>query len=139
MATFAILRKLDHCFASLLAGEDIETGEPLPGFENGPRSGLGTTDMVRCRSIVEQTRVLIVDVMNKEPGAEDDDDSNETGERTATEAESGPEGPGGSSRPVWDEDEERLYMDVARVYENTLVKLGERLGGSMETVQISDD
>ncbi|GAB1316472.1 hypothetical protein MFIFM68171_06682 [Madurella fahalii] len=137
-ATFAILKKLDHCFASLLVGEDIESHEPLPGFENGLRSGMDITDMVRCKSIVEQARVLVVDVMNKEPVPEDED-GDEDEEQTGNEAESGPEGPGGFSKGIWDEDEERLYMDVARVYENTLVKLGERLGAGVEAIQISED
>ncbi|KAL2022252.1 hypothetical protein VTK56DRAFT_5862 [Thermocarpiscus australiensis] len=140
-ATFAILRKLDHCFASLLSGEDIETHEPLPGFENGLRSGMSRTDMVRCRSTVEQTRVLIVDVMSKEAEEEDGmDDEEQT--TTPDEADSGPDGAGGlGGRQTWDEDEERLHMDVARVYENTLVKLGERLGdgGGLGDIQMSAD
>ncbi|TQN73557.1 hypothetical protein CSHISOI_01933, partial [Colletotrichum shisoi] len=44
-AAFSILKKLDHCFASLLAGRDIETKATLPGFENGMRAGMSTTDM----------------------------------------------------------------------------------------------
>ncbi|KAL2262005.1 hypothetical protein VTK26DRAFT_2774 [Humicola hyalothermophila] len=128
-ATFAILRKLDHCFASLLSGEDIESHEPLPGFENGLRSGMSRTHMVRCRSLVEQTRVLIVEVMGRAPGEEGDGAVEEVGDTTtAGEDESGTDGPGAPGRSLWDDDEERLYMDVARVYENTLVKLGETLG-----------
>jgi hypothetical protein len=82
--------------------------------------------MVRCKSLVEQTRVLIVEVMSKEPDAEDDDqdtDQMQTGDDTDggfTDAE--------IRRGIWDEDDERLNMDVARVYENTLVGLGETLG-----------
>jgi hypothetical protein len=136
-ATFSVLRKLDHCFASLLIGEDIESHEPLPGFENGLKSGLRTTDMVRCKSIVEQARVLIVDVMHKEPDV--DEVASGDGDQTAEETESGLEGHSRLGRAGWDEDEERLYMDVARVYENTLVRLGERLGSEVEASQISDD
>ena len=131
--TFAILRKLDHCFASLLAGEDVDTKEPLPGFERGPSAGMSRTHMVRCKSLVQQARVLIVEVMNKDKGdgprvAETDDDEDEDNDEgkvteTETEAENGLDGP-----QAWNEDEERLYMDVARVYEKTLVKLGETLG-----------
>jgi hypothetical protein len=142
-ATFEILHKLDHCFASLLTGDDIETHEPLPGFENGLRSGMSRTDMVRCKSLVEQARILVVDVMSKEPGSEAAVEEVEEEEliTTADEAEGGPDGPGGLGRSMWDEDEERLYMDVARVYENTLVKLGDTLGegGGVGDIQISAD
>lgn len=140
------MRKLDHCFASLLAGHDIETKEVLPGFENGLRAGMSRTDMVRCKSTVESTRVLIVDVMSKAHGNTEEQDVVDGGGDqllTADESESGPEGPGHRSRPVWEaetDDDEVLHMDVARVYENTLVQLGETLGEKVgETVQISDD
>ncbi|KAK0615294.1 hypothetical protein B0T17DRAFT_465986, partial [Bombardia bombarda] len=132
-ATFSLLRKLDHCFASLLSGQDIETKETLPGFENGLRKGMSRTDMVRCKSIVEQTRVTIVEVMTKEPeqeeDMEDDMDADEPLTADETEPESGPEGLADRSRNNWGEDDDDdFYMDVARVYEHTLVKLGETLG-----------
>ncbi|KAK7911990.1 hypothetical protein PG985_014471 [Apiospora marii] len=63
-ATFLLLKKLDHCFASLLAGKDIRTGETLPGFEQNTRKGMTRTDMVRCKSLAEQTRLLIAVVMS---------------------------------------------------------------------------
>lgn len=88
--------------------------------------------MVRCKSLVEQTRVLIVEVMGRR--ARGEEDGAEEGEEITTadeEDESGVDGPRESSRPPWDDDEERLYMDVARVYENTLVKLGETLSDGM--------
>lgn len=120
-ATFSILGKLDHCFASLLCGQDVETKETLPGFESGLRAGLTTTDMVRCKSIVEQTRVEIVDVMAKEP---EEEGSSQIGNET----EGGADGEDLSGLDI-DEDDEFL-MDVARVYEKTIVQLGERLGSS---------
>ncbi|KAF9882418.1 meiotic recombination protein dmc1 [Colletotrichum karsti] len=116
-ATFSVLTKLDHCFASLLSGRDIDTKEPLPGFENGMRAGMTTTDMVRCRSSVEQTRLVIVEVLSKEP-EEDDDEVEEMDTETEEEV----------FGSAWDEDDDRLYMDVARVYEHTIVQLGEKLG-----------
>ncbi|KAL2172338.1 hypothetical protein VTG60DRAFT_6177 [Thermothelomyces hinnuleus] len=122
-AAFDILHKLDHCFASLLSGEDIESHEPLPGFENGLRSGMTRTDMVRCKSTVQNARVVIVDVMSKRrPGNDQEVPADET-------EESGTDGPGGFNDSAWD-DKESLCMDVARVYENTLVKLGDTLGES---------
>ncbi len=116
-ATFAILRKLDHCFASLLGGADIGTKESLPGFENGLRGGMSRTDMVRCRSVVEQMRVVIVEAMSRGGAIDEDEDMTETDAEISTDG-------GGAANP-WDDDDDSLHMDVARVYENTLVKLGE--------------
>ncbi|KAK4168411.1 hypothetical protein QBC43DRAFT_310200 [Cladorrhinum sp. PSN259] len=141
-ATFGILHKLDHCFASLLSGEDYETKEPLPGFENGLRGGMSRTDMVRCKSLVQQTRILIVDVMSRSGVEEVEEDGAPEDSQFETE-QSGVDGPVGASSKggFWNDDEEELYMDVARVYEKTLVKLGETLGEAAEVgdIQISAD
>lgn len=110
---FPLLRKLDHCFASLLSGEDIVTHEPLPGFENGLRAGMSTTDMIRCRSTALDARTVIMAVLGRM----------ERGEQADAEDESGVDEDD-------DLDMEANYMDAARVYEYTLVKLGETLGGS---------
>lgn len=116
-ATFGLLRKLDHAFASLLKGEDSVTGEILPGFSGGMRAGMTKTDMVRCKSLVEQTRVLVVDVMGKEPILERDID--ESSAETDVDMESTEGGP----------EEEKYEMDVAQVYEQTIVQLGGLLDG----------
>jgi hypothetical protein len=113
-STFGLLRKLDHAFSSLLKGEDSDTGELLPGFERGMRAGMSKTDMVRCKGLVEATRVLIVDVMNKEPESIEDMDENDGD--TNLEEDSG-----------MDIEERKVEMDVARVYEQAIVQLGERL------------
>lgn len=63
-AAFRILSKLDYAFASLLTGLDLNTGEPLPGFEGGRT--VSTTDKVRLKGIVERTRLIIVRVTNEE-------------------------------------------------------------------------
>ncbi|PQE21082.1 meiotic recombination DMC1 protein [Rutstroemia sp. NJR-2017a WRK4] len=120
--TFSLLRKLDHAFASLIKGEDIFTGAMLPGFQSGRRGGLSRTDMVRCQSLVESTRVLIVDVMSNEPEAGTEREE-ETGAETTDEDGMELDGEG-----AWDEDESGYEMDVARVYEHTIVQLGEVLG-----------
>ncbi|UKZ76741.1 hypothetical protein TrVFT333_004451 [Trichoderma virens FT-333] len=86
-ASFDLLHKLDHCFASLLSGQDIETSETLPGFENGLRAGMTTTDMVRCRSLVEQTRVLMVEVMSSGEQEEEDDDEDDDDDEDGDETE----------------------------------------------------
>lgn len=134
---FTVLNKLDYCFASLLAGRDVDTKETLPGFENGFRGVITKTDMVRCKSIVEQTRVVIVDVMSKQPGedvrSEDESENEEEDtEKEITEAETtDAEGDYSAAEstgfvdPNWEDPDDELYMDVARVYEKTLVQLGE--------------
>ncbi len=134
-ATFSLLGKLDHCFSSLLCGQDVETKETLPGFENGLRGGMTVTDMVRCRSLVEQTRVLMVEMMSMDRGEEEEDDDEE--DEDDDEDDEGAESSGERSLagvPSWDIDEERLHLDAARIYENTIVQLGNRLGdGSLAT------
>ncbi|KAK3291562.1 uncharacterized protein B0H64DRAFT_247931 [Chaetomium fimeti] len=114
---FPLLRKLDHCFASLLSGEDIVTHEPLPGFENGLRSGMSPTDMVRCRSTALNARTVVIAVLAKMERGEAGDD----------EGESGVDNDDGDDN---ERDVEADYMDAAQVYEYTLVKLGETVGGS---------
>ncbi|KAK3682844.1 hypothetical protein B0T22DRAFT_295426 [Podospora appendiculata] len=144
VATFAALRKLDHCFSSLLSGQDIETKETLPGFENGLRHGMSRTDMVRCKSIVEMTRVLIVDVMTKEREPEDvaeEEDGPWTADDTDIEMANDAEDGEDDGEDDDDDDDEDMQMDVARVYENTLVQLGLTLGegGGVGDIQVSDD
>jgi len=121
-ATFKLLKKLDHAFASLLKGEDSETGELLPGFETGKRAGMSRTDMVRCKSLVESTRVLIVDVMSQNPEVEKDGNEESGTETDAMSVD-------GKFYGVEDEHD----MDVARVYEETIVQLGELLGNAFDT------
>ncbi|PHH92678.1 hypothetical protein CDD83_6096 [Cordyceps sp. RAO-2017] len=150
-ATFALLRKLDHCFASLLCGQDIDTKESLPGFENGLRGGMSVTDMVRCRSLVEQTRVLMMEILSGADEQEEEDDEEEEEDededdvdmdlaRDATRAASDT----GQARRIrtpttWDIDEERLHMDAARIYEHTIVQLGTRLGDPLTGDNVPDN
>lgn len=97
--TFALLRKLDHCFASLLIGYDVKTKEPLPGFtstvDNTAKSRFSRTDMVRCKSLADETRMLVAVVMSGEVDvvdyAEDEDEDEVIARRPArarTEARS---------------------------------------------------
>jgi hypothetical protein len=131
-ASFDLLHKLDHCFASLLSGVDIETNETLPGFENGLRAGMSTTDMVRCRSLVEQTRVLMVEVMSSgEQEEEEDEDDDENDGDDGDETEGGESVSYDAGGPAWDIDEDELHLDAARIYEKTIVQLGKRLGDSL--------
>lgn len=96
-----------------------------------------TTDMVRCRSLVEQTRVLMVEVMSNTPEEEDDDDD-ETGEDTATESGYASTSNLGTTAR-WDIDDDRLHLDAARIYEHTIVQLNERLGDPLEIRNMSAD
>lgn len=82
---------------------------------------MSRTDMVRCKSLVEATRVLIVEIMNKE--AESERENEESG--TDADAMSA----GGDSNLEIDEDVHD--MDVARVYEGTITQLGGQLENKM--------
>ncbi|KAI1262609.1 hypothetical protein F5Y18DRAFT_147100 [Xylariaceae sp. FL1019] len=86
--TFGLLRKLDHCFASLLVGHDIKTQAPLAGFTStagngGFRQRFTKTDMVRCKSLADETRMIVAMVMSGEADVvdyADDDDENDAEE-----------------------------------------------------------
>ncbi|KAI9735409.1 MAG: hypothetical protein M1818_006415 [Claussenomyces sp. TS43310] len=119
--TFALLRKLDHAFASLLYGEDVSTGEPLPGLDAGGNSGMSRTDMVRCKSLVQSTRVQIVDVMSKEPEEDGDKETEEDTEMDDANAQ-------GETDWEMNEGDDEYEMDVARVYEKTIIQLNSALG-----------
>jgi hypothetical protein len=133
-ATFTLLSKMDHIFSSLLLGNDVESGETLPGFQSG-RGVLSRTDMVRIKSLIEATRVQVVEVMgggkgNTDAGAEDD---TEMGEDTEMETDAETDG---EKQSTWDggedDDEEEghaMRMNVAKVYDRTLVQLGKSLSG----------
>ncbi len=129
-ATFVLLSKLDHCFSSLLSGNDIKSKDTLPGFENGIRAGMTVTDMVRCRSLVEQTRVLMVEILSGTHEIEEDDPSlSDTDYATNS-----------TKAPVsWDIDDDAIHLDAARIYENTIIHLGERLGDALEPINRSVD
>jgi hypothetical protein len=127
VTTFNLLRKLDHAFASLLLGQDIDSGYALPGFQ-GKRGGMTRTDMVRCKSLVEGMRVLVVDVMSKEGSADNPDPvDTDTNEQTGTDTDM--DAAYGDNESAWG-DERSHDMDVARVFERTIVQLGESLGNS---------
>ena len=86
-------------------------------------TAMSKTDMVRCRSIVERTRVEVVEVMNKEPEPDPEEDSEDDFMKDAIDTEV-------EAKNGWDADFEDIgwEMDVARVYQNTLEALGDALG-----------
>lgn len=120
--TFSLLCKLDIAFSSLIEGVNVETGEYLPGFEGG-RVKMSTTEKVRVRGLVERTRVAIVEVAGK------------GGSVTEISRSSQIEGEGNTMTEgddiMIDYDLERgdggWEMEVARVYERTIVDLGQSL------------
>lgn len=118
-ATLKLLRKLDHCFSSLATGRDLATGEALPGFEAGLNAGMTTTDLVRARSTVENTRALMFNLLSEDRDAVTEVDEDEDGE--GAETPSVPSTPRTGGRNT----------DVDRIYENTIVAIGERFGGVM--------
>lgn len=81
-------------------------------------------DMVRCRSLVESTRILVVDVMSR-VGVEGEGEQ-ETDDDEVSDASMG--GVWNGREDEDDEEDEGYEMDVARVYEKTLTQLGQVLG-----------
>ena len=111
---FRVLKRLDFAFASLIQGKDLDNGELLPGFGGG--RGVSGTEKVRIQSLVERTRVTVVEVMGsgEHEMDEDDEHGDETGdEQNGLDFDSGTD----------------LNMDIARVYDRTIVQLGDSLGG----------
>lgn len=124
---FGTLEKLDHAFASLLLGADVETGEALPGFAGGWR--VSATERVRVNSMVQYARSAVVDVMLRYDPEMDEEDGEEEGEETAEESGvedlgdvvlEGGEGDEGEVEGTWD-------MKTAKVFDKTLVELGDDL------------
>lgn len=123
-ALFRTLDMLDHAFASLLQGRDVESGERLPGFEGG--RGVSGTEKVRIRSQVERSRLNVVEAFRKgdfeeESVVELEDDD---GDRMDTDGElileNGGDETGEDAEDSWD-------MQIARVYDRTVVELGDSL------------
>ena len=121
--TFQLLQKLDLAFASLLEGVSVETGEPLPGSETG-RSRLSITEKVRMRGIVERTRIAIVEVAGKD-GSLADVSTMSQSRMTDTEDDFNVTTENEDMDVLEDESSHRRWeMDIARVYERTIVELG---------------
>ena len=138
-ATFRLLSKLDVAFASLLQGRNVDTGEMLPGFERG--RAVSGTEKVRMKSLVERTRLVVVEVIGGSGGTEASVQDAEP--ETETEDEYGM---GGDTDAEMDEDlleddvreTDRREMGIARVYDRTMVELGDVLGGTPIGI-ITDD
>jgi hypothetical protein len=114
----------------------VETGEALPGFETGRK--VNGTEKVRMKSLVDQTRMTVMDVIGIAGAEEEEDNDDET--ETEDELETGDEMDVdheiGNDADV-DNFGER-EMGVARIYDRTVVELGDTLGGSPIGI-ITDD
>lgn len=126
--TFHLLHKLDVAFYSLLQGANSETGETLPGFEGG-RGKLSTTEKVRMRGLVERTRIAVVEAAGKGGSVTD----TESVTRSNLETEDGftTDNEDDTMEGIQvDGNHGRWEMEVARVYEKTIVELGVSLDTS---------
>jgi hypothetical protein len=126
-------------FSSLLTGRDADTGEPLPGLSSTFVS-MSITDKIRLRSIVEGTRVRVVQKLGGGLGDDDDEEPTDTEDENMADAEdSGPEEDYVRFEGFEDGDEddrddaaafdERKWEEdqIARVYERTISELGDVL------------
>ena len=124
-SSFRVLGKLDRAFASLLQGRDVETGEPLPGFEG--RRGVSGTEKVRIRSLVERTRVAVVEAFKRgEFEFEEGSDTGGADEDTDVEMLDGELVLEGDGR-IEEEEDDSWDMQLAKVYDQTIVELGDSL------------
>ncbi|CAD0047474.1 unnamed protein product [Aureobasidium pullulans] len=125
---FRLLGKLDHAFASLLVGRDVSTDEILPGFNTG--RGVSGTEKVRIKSLVERTRICVVEVVNRGEFDEDDDLDEPSPEDTDMDGDLIlDEDDGPQDINVDDTEDDDWNMQVARVYDKTLVELGDSMDG----------
>lgn len=114
---FRVLGKLDYAFASLIQGKDIDSGAHLPGCDRG--SGISGTAKVRMKSIIERTRVIVVEAM---AGGEWEHERSQEDTDAETDIDD-------SEGIDMDEELQDFDLDVARVYDRTIVELGDTLGG----------
>lgn len=122
---FKVIGKLDHAYASLLQGRDVDTGEALPGFSG--RRGVSGTEKVRIRSLVERTRVGVMEAFKRgefeyeEPEVVEVEDEDRMD--TDTDGELVLEG----GDDLDEEEDESWDMSLAKVYDRTIVELGDSL------------
>jgi hypothetical protein len=126
---FRVLAKLDHAFASLLQGKDVESGERLPGFDN--RRGVSGTEKVRIRSLIERTRRIVMESL-KSGELDDAYESDQEGETDQSEMDVDDDLDGelileGDGLYAPGQEEESWEMQIARVYDHTMVELGDSL------------
>lgn len=94
----------------------------MPGFEGG-RGKLTTTEKVRIRGLVERTRVAVVVAAGKDKSVDVRSRVTETDEYMTMDEDMSM----GRSETETVDEHGRWEMDVARVYERTIVDLGAAL------------
>jgi len=109
----------------MLQGANAETGETLPGFEGG-RGSVSITEKVRMRGLVERTRVTVVEVAGKGAYVTDIGDAAPTHYDSTTEDDNADTMDGLSVEG----NHGRWEMEIARVYEKTIMELGMALDTS---------
>lgn len=115
---------MDIIFASLLLGEDVETGVPLSGFEY-TKNIVNTTEKVRIKSIAEASRIAVVEMREKDVEYQDDGDDSENDWEDGIDIDESEFET--SHTGLWE-------MEAARVYERTIQFLGDELGKEGELV-----
>lgn len=123
---FRLINKMDHAFASLLQGRDVDTGETLPGFSG--RRGVSGTEKVRIRSLIERTRVSVVEAFKKGE-FEYEEPEEQQADAMSLDSDDGLvlEGDDHAGMDEDDDDEDSWDMQLARVYDRTVVELGDSL------------
>lgn len=117
---FRLVGKLDHAFASLIQGRDIETGERLPGFDG--RKAVSNTEKVRIRSLVERTRVSAIEAFKK-----GEFDNEELDEVASNQNEDGDDDLVMDGDVIEEDQDDSWDMQLARLYDHTVVELGDSL------------
>lgn len=122
---FLLLDKLDIAFASMMQGRDLQTGEMLPGFHSGKK--VNDTEKVRIKSLVERTRITVINVMASgefEEASEEEDSGDDVIDFDARNLE---------DKDIMDVDingEDEWEMQMAKVYDRTIVELGDAIGAT---------
>jgi hypothetical protein len=106
----ALLKKLDAAFASLVTGKNVETGQPLPGFEQG--SPVTMTEKVRIKSIADASRIVAAKYLG-----DMSDDEEEGPQMTEEEADQF------GIIPTLT----RTHTRIGNVYDKTITALGSQL------------
>lgn len=117
---FPLLNKLDLIFATFLTGVDAESGAFLLAVKQRP---LSITEKVRLQTIVETSRVNVVNVLSKATASMSETPNDTEDESTATETEAQIETEDESGHNMgnfFQEEDDDWEMDMARVYERTV-------------------
>lgn len=130
-STLRLVRKVDFCLASLVAGKDVESEEVLPGFEEVGQRWLSRTDVVRLKGILDGTRVVLFDVFEKgdrERRRRSEERTDGEEEETDVDMEKETDDETVRGREEEDDEDEEESMDLALVYESSLIQIDHFLG-----------